>query len=91
MRRLNVLAGVFGAALLMSSGAFAQVPADPNNPNETIPDAIDLPSYGEPINIETAKKAARGRDRRVQEAGLEWSVRRSRRSIWRSRLLREAG
>ena len=60
MRRLTVLAGAFGAALLMSSGAFAQVPADPNNPNETIPDAMTLPSYGEPINTETAKKAAAG-------------------------------
>ena len=60
MRRLNVLAGVLGATLLVSSGAFAQVPADPNNPNETIPDAMNLPSYGEPINIETAKKAAAG-------------------------------
>ena len=60
MRRLTVLAGALGAALLMSSGAFAQVPADPNNPNEAIPEASNPPPYGEPINIETAKKAAAG-------------------------------
>jgi glc operon protein GlcG len=60
MRRLTVLAGAFGAALLLSSGAFAQVPADPNNPNEAIPDGLTPPPYGETINIETAKKAAAG-------------------------------
>ena len=61
--RMNVLAGALGAALLacsMLSGtaAIAQVPADPANPNETLPEAMTQPSYGEPINIETAKKAA---------------------------------
>ena len=60
MRRLTVLAGAFGAALLLSSGAFAQVPADPNNPNEAIPDAMTPTPYGDPINIETAKKVAAG-------------------------------
>ena len=60
MRRLTVLAGALSAALLMSSGAFAQVPPDPNNPNENIPDAMTPTPYGEPINIETAKKAAAG-------------------------------
>jgi len=33
MHRLTILAGALGAGLLMSSGVFAQVPADPNNPN----------------------------------------------------------
>ena len=60
MRRLTMLAGAFGAALLLSSGAFAQVPADPNNPNEAIPDAMTPPPYGETINIENAKKVAAG-------------------------------
>lgn len=60
MRRLTVLAGAIGAALLLSSGAFAQVPADPNNPNEAIPDGLTPPPYGETINIENAKKAAAG-------------------------------
>ena len=58
MLRLNVLAGALGAALLMNSGAFAQVAADPNNPNETVPDAMNPPAYGEPISTENAKKAA---------------------------------
>ena len=60
MRRLSILAGALGAALLLSSGAFAQVPPDPNNPNEAIPEASNPPPYGESINIETAKKAAAG-------------------------------
>ena len=58
MRRLTMMAGALGVALLMSTGAFAQVPPDPANPNEAIPDAMTPPPYGEPINIETAKKAA---------------------------------
>ncbi len=58
MRRLNVLAGAFSAALLMNSGAFAQVAADPNNPNESVPDTLNPPAYGEPINTENAKKVA---------------------------------
>lgn len=57
MRFLSI-AGAFGAALLLSSATFAQVPADPNNPNENLPDAMTPPAYGETINIETAKKAA---------------------------------
>ncbi|HVQ82242.1 MAG: heme-binding protein [Pseudolabrys sp.] len=60
MRRLSVMAGVISAALMMSSAVFAQVPADPNNPNEAVPDAMTPPPYGEIINIEAAKKAAAG-------------------------------
>ena len=33
MYRLTVMAGALGVALMMSSGVFAQVPVDPNNPN----------------------------------------------------------
>jgi glc operon protein GlcG len=58
MRRLTLMAGAVCVALLTSTGAFAQVPPDPANPNETIPEASNLPAYGEPINIENAKKAA---------------------------------
>jgi len=58
MYRLTVLAGAFGAALLMNCGAFAQVAADSNNPNEAVPDAMAPPPYGETINTETAKKVA---------------------------------
>ena len=60
MRRLNMIAGVVCVALLTGTGGFAQVPPDPNNPNEAIPDAMTPPPYGDPINIETAKKAAAG-------------------------------
>lgn len=56
MRRLITLGGALGVALLMSTGAFAQVPPDPNNPNETVPDKMQVTPYGEPINLETAKK-----------------------------------
>jgi glc operon protein GlcG len=60
MDRLTMMAGAICLALLTSVTAFAQVPPDPNNPNEAIPDAMTQPSYGEPISIETAKKAAAG-------------------------------
>lgn len=58
MRRLSMIAAAMGAALLMTTGAFAQVPPDPANPNETIPDALTPTPYGEPINLENAKKVA---------------------------------
>jgi uncharacterized protein GlcG (DUF336 family) len=56
MQRCTLLAGAMGAALLLSSPAWAQVPADPANPNEAIPEQMNPPAYGEPINLETAKK-----------------------------------
>jgi len=59
MRRLNLL-HIVCIALSTSTAAFAQVPPDPNNPNETLPDAMTQPQYGEPINTETAKKVAAG-------------------------------
>jgi glc operon protein GlcG len=51
---------IAGAICLALAGgaALAQVPADPNNPNENVPEAMAQPQYGEPINIEAAKKAA---------------------------------
>ena len=58
MRRSTMTAGALCVALLTGSGAFAQVPPDPNNPNETVPEAMNPPAYGVPINIETAKKVA---------------------------------
>jgi len=58
MRRLTMMAGAIGVALMISSGAFAQVPPDPNNPNEAVPDAQPVTPYGEPISLETAKKVA---------------------------------
>jgi glc operon protein GlcG len=60
MRRLTTIAGALCVALFTSSGVFAQVPPDPANPNEAIPEASNPLPYGEAINIETAKKAAAG-------------------------------
>jgi glc operon protein GlcG len=57
MRRIAV-AGAVCVALLISTGAFAQVPPNPDNPNDVIPDALSPPSFGEPINLETAKRVA---------------------------------
>jgi uncharacterized protein GlcG (DUF336 family) len=59
MHRLPLLS-VVCAALMSGAAAIAQVPPDPNNPNETVPEAMTQPQYGEPINIETAKKVAAG-------------------------------
>jgi glc operon protein GlcG len=59
MRRLTMIAGVLCVAAMTGTGAFAQVPPNPNNPNDTVPEVmpLDIP-YGETINIETAKKVA---------------------------------
>src|SRR5713226_4314903 len=56
MRGLIALACTASIALLISTGAFAQVPPNPDNPNDTLADAMTPPPYGEPINLETAKK-----------------------------------
>jgi uncharacterized protein GlcG (DUF336 family) len=53
-----MMAGALCVALMTSTGAFAQVPPDPANPNEAIPDALTPTPYGEPINLETARKVA---------------------------------
>jgi glc operon protein GlcG len=58
MRRFTMMAGALGVVLLTGTVAFAQVPPDPSNPNETVPEAMNPPAYGEPINNETAKKVA---------------------------------
>ncbi len=58
MHRLTTIAGALGVALLMSTGAFAQVPSNPDNPNDVVADTVTPPPYGEPINIESAKKVA---------------------------------
>jgi glc operon protein GlcG len=59
MRRLTMIAGALCIAAMAGSGAFAQVPPNPDNPNDVVPEAmpLDIP-YGETINIETAKKVA---------------------------------
>jgi uncharacterized protein GlcG (DUF336 family) len=58
MRRLIALARTACVALLIGTGAFAQVPPNPDNPNDTLADALTPPPYGEPINLETAKRVA---------------------------------
>jgi glc operon protein GlcG len=58
MRRLTLMAGVLCVALLTSTGAFTQVPPNPDNPNDTVSDTLAPPPYGEPINLTTAKKVA---------------------------------
>jgi uncharacterized protein GlcG (DUF336 family) len=60
MRRLTMMAGALCVVLLSGTGAFAQVPPDPNNPNENVPEAMSPTPYGEPINNEAAKKVAAG-------------------------------
>jgi uncharacterized protein GlcG (DUF336 family) len=47
-----------GAAMLMTSTAFAQVPADPANPNEALPEKAAFLPYGETIKLDAAKKVA---------------------------------
>jgi glc operon protein GlcG len=58
MRRLIVPALAACVVLSMGSISFAQAPPNPDNPNDVIPDALTPPPYGEPINLETAKKVA---------------------------------
>ena len=58
MNRFSSLAGVLGAAALVTSTVFAQVPADPSNPNETLPEKAAFMPYGDPIKLADARKAA---------------------------------
>jgi len=48
----------FAALMFATSAVFAQVPADPANPNETLPEKASFMPYGEPIKLDQAKKAA---------------------------------
>src|ERR1700680_458375 len=58
MRRLSMMAGPLCVALMTSTGAFAQVPPDPSNPNEVVAEEYKFTPYGEPINLATARKVA---------------------------------
>ena len=58
MRRVTLIAGAVCLAVLASTGAYTQVPPDPNNPLEAVPDAVTFTPYGEPISLENAKKVA---------------------------------
>ena len=55
---LRSFAGSLSAVMLMTSAAFAQVPPDPNNPNENVPEKATYMPYGEAIKLDQAKKAA---------------------------------
>jgi uncharacterized protein GlcG (DUF336 family) len=58
MRRLLMITGALCAALMLSTGAFAQVPPDPANPNENVPEKYNYQPYGAPISLADAKKVA---------------------------------
>jgi glc operon protein GlcG len=58
MRHLTALVGAASVALMIGTAAIAQVAPNPDNPNDAIPDTLAPPPYGEPINLETAKKVA---------------------------------
>jgi glc operon protein GlcG len=58
MRQLSALAGAACVALLFATGAFAQLAPNPDNPNDAVADGLTPPPYGEPINLETARKVA---------------------------------
>jgi glc operon protein GlcG len=58
MRRLIASTGAVCVAVLIGSGALAQMSPNPDNPNDVVPDTLTPPPYGEPINLETAKKVA---------------------------------
>jgi glc operon protein GlcG len=45
-------------AMLMASTSFAQIPPDPANPNENLPEKAAYMPYGDPIKLEQATKAA---------------------------------
>ncbi len=60
MHPTRFAAAALGALLISSAAAFAQVAADPANPNEALPEAMTPAPYGETITIETAKKVAAG-------------------------------
>jgi glc operon protein GlcG len=58
MLRFTSFAGALSAVALVTSTAFAQVPADPANPNEALPEKAAYMPYGEPIKLDAARKAA---------------------------------
>jgi glc operon protein GlcG len=58
MRRLIMMVAAMGLVIMAATGAFAQIPADPNNPNEKVPETMNPAEYGQSIDIATAKKVA---------------------------------
>ena len=58
MLRWNARAVALCAAMLLATGSFAQVPANPNNTNENVPEKYNYIPYGETIKLDVAKKVA---------------------------------
>ena len=58
MRRLIMMVAAMGLVIMAATGAFAQIPADPNNTNEKVPETMNPAEYGQSIDIATAKKVA---------------------------------
>ena len=58
MRYFTALICAAWVVLATATGALAQVAPNPDNPNDVVADALTPPPYGEPINLETAKKVA---------------------------------
>jgi len=58
MMRVITSALALCAAIVMSTAAFAQVPANPNNPAEKVPEKLTYTPYGAPITLADAKKVA---------------------------------
>jgi glc operon protein GlcG len=56
MHYLTALIGAACIAFVTATGGFAQVPSNPDNPNDVVPDTLAPPPYGEPINLETQKR-----------------------------------
>ncbi len=58
MFRFSSFAGSLSAVMLMTSTALAQVPPDPANPNEAVPEKATYVPYGPTIKLDQARKAA---------------------------------
>jgi glc operon protein GlcG len=54
----RILIAVLATLFFAATAALAQVPPNANNPNDTVADTFSPPPYGEPINLQTAKKVA---------------------------------
>jgi glc operon protein GlcG len=69
MRKMMILAATFCAALMTALPVSGQTPPS-ENPNDAVPDTMpfDTP-YGEPINLETAKKVAAAAIAEAQKHG----------------------
>lgn len=72
MRRFTTPAAALSLVAICVTTALAQVPADPNNPNENVPDTVPFTMpYGEPINLDTAKKVAAAAA--AEESNRKWN------------------